>query len=128
MQDGVVPQDSKQTSQIWKLREEIANANISLGYTLKYDVSLSSDHFYKLVEETRQKIRMSDKLSNPEKDSITTFGYGHIGDGNLHLNITIPGYKDESLQNRLNDFIDPFVMEYVRDAKGSISAEHGLGL
>ena len=80
------------------------------------------------MEETRQRIIDSDKLSKTEKDSIITFGYGHIGDGNLHLNITIPGYKDESLQSRLNDFIDPFVMEYVRDAQGSVSAEHGLGL
>jgi hypothetical protein len=50
------------------------------------------------VDETRQRIVDSDKLTKAEKDSIITFGYGHIGDGNLHLNITIPGYKDESLQ------------------------------
>ncbi len=49
----MVPQDSKQAKQIWQLREEIANANVQLGYTLKYDVSLSTDHFYKLVDETR---------------------------------------------------------------------------
>ena len=30
--------------------------------------------------------------------------------------------------NRLNDLIDPFVMKFVRDAKGSVSAEHGIGL
>jgi FAD/FMN-containing dehydrogenase len=55
-------------------------------------------------------------------------GYGHVGDGNLHLNITLPGYLDKELQTKAYGLIDTFVMEYTRDAKGSISAEHGVGL
>ena len=55
-------------------------------------------------------------------------GYGHVGDGNLHLNCSLKGYDDEDLQQRLNDLIDPFVMAFVRDHKGSVSAEHGVGL
>jgi len=70
---------------------------VKQGYTLKYDVSLSTDHFYHLVDETRAKIRSQNNLTQSEKDSIVTFGYGHIGDGNLHLNITLPGYDDQSL-------------------------------
>ena len=67
-------------------------------------------------------------LSAEEKDSISTVGYGHVGDGNLHLNCSLKGYDDEDLQQRLNDLIDPFVMAFVRDHKGSVSAEHGVGL
>jgi len=44
------------------------------------------------VEETRNKIENSEHFSRAEKNSILIVGYGHIGDGNLHLNITIPGY------------------------------------
>ena len=59
---------------------------------------------------------------------MVTVGYGHVGDGNLHLNCSVPGYKDKDFQERINDLIDPFVMAFVRDHKGSVSAEHGVGL
>lgn len=46
-----------------------------------------------------------------------------MGDGNLHLNITSKGKSDELLS-----LIEPFVYEYTESVRGSISAEHGLGL
>jgi FAD/FMN-containing dehydrogenase len=54
-------------------------------------------------------------------------GHGHIGDGNLHLNCTIKGFDDKDLLKRLQDKLEPYVFEYIRDKKGSISAEHGIG-
>ena len=92
------------------------------GYTLKYDVSLAPKHYYDLVEQTRTLIE-----KNFPAKQIETYGYGHIGDGNLHLNVTLPGYGDKDLQGRAYSLIDTFVMDYVRQAKGSISAEHGVG-
>lgn len=44
------------------------------------------------------------------------------------MNVSLPGYENADLQERLNDLIDPFVMAFVRDHKGSVSAEHGVGL
>ena len=67
-------------------------------------------------------------LTDAEKQSIRVGGYGHVGDGNLHLNVTCPGYEDKSLQDRVETIIDEFVMGYVKEAKGSVSAEHGVGL
>ena len=67
-------------------------------------------------------------MTQEEKDSVVTVGYGHVGDGNLHLNCSLRGYEDADLQTRLNDLVDPFVMKFVRDHKGSVSAEHGVGL
>lgn len=49
-------------------------------------------------------------------------GYGHLGDGNLHLNITSPKHRDEVL-----NAIEPYVFEWTAKYNGSISAEHGLG-
>ena len=126
--DGVIPQDIRQAQQIWFLREEVANACISYGYCFKYDVSLPAHHYYKIIEETRKVINESPLLNDAEKQSIITVGYGHIGDGNLHLNVTLKGYSDKDLQARVNTVIDHFVMEYTRDVKGSVSAEHGVGL
>jgi len=69
----------------------------------------------------------SHNFTQAEKDSIICDGYGHIGDGNLHLNISVPGYDDHDLQERLTQACEPFVMDFVKKARGSISAEHGIG-
>jgi FAD/FMN-containing dehydrogenase len=67
-------------------------------------------------------------LSEDEKKKVYVVGYGHIGDGNLHLNITVPGYKDPELALKIEKLIEPFVFEFVKQHKGSVSAEHGMGL
>lgn len=45
-----------------------------------------------------------------------------LGDGNIHLNIVLPKFKQEVV-----DKIEPYVYEFVSKYKGSISAEHGVG-
>jgi FAD/FMN-containing dehydrogenase len=108
------------------LREGVGPAAAEFGYTLKYDLSLPTEHFYKIVEETRVILKNSD-LPQSVKDSIISMGYGHIGDGNLHLNICLPGYDDRENIARLEAIVEPFVMGYVKQAGGSVSAEHGIG-
>ena len=106
----------------------MAPCGVRLGYCLKYDVSLKPQDYYKCVEATREIINSASSLSRSEKESVWVVGYGHVGDGNLHLNCSIPGYDDHDLQERLNNLVDPFVMAFVRDHQGSVSAEHGIGL
>lgn len=81
-----------------------------MGYCLKYDVSLRTESYYKLVEKARKFIKDAESLTNDEKNQIVTNGYGHLGDGNLHLNITCPGYENKHLQQELSALLDPFVM------------------
>jgi FAD/FMN-containing dehydrogenase len=97
------------------------------GYWLAYDISLNSQDFYRCVEEIRTFIANSSDFKDSEKESILVAGFGHIGDGNLHICIAIPGHEDTALQHKLNTIVEPFVMEFVKHAKGSISAEHGIG-
>jgi len=124
--DGIVPQGETQAHQIWYLRENVADACVKYGYCLKYDVSLHSKDFYKLVEETRNVIKNSSEFTQSEREQVLTTGYGHIGDGNLHLNVSIPGYDSPAFQDKLNKVVEPFVMSFVKQAKGSVSAEHGI--
>ena len=95
---------------------------------MKYDLSLDSRNFYKIVDATRSVIKESSKFNESEKNIIDVTGYGHIGDGNVHLNVCIPGYENADLQDRLSDVVDHFVFEYVKKVRGSVSAEHGVGL
>ncbi|KAK4585190.1 hypothetical protein RGQ29_022736 [Quercus rubra] len=111
--DGVIAQDINQASSFWHIREGVPEALMKAGAVYKYDLSLPVETMYNLVEEMRTKLGNSAKV----------IGYGHLGDGNLHLNISTPQYDDAILAQ-----IEPFVYEWTSKQRGSISAEHGLGL
>ena len=114
--DGTIAQDETQGQTIWMLREDITEACKQDGVVYKYDVSLPITKLYELVE--LMKIRTKDAGI-----ARACAGYGHLGDGNLHLNITAEKQTPELLAA-----IEPFVYEYCAEHGGSISAEHGLGV
>ncbi|NXT99191.1 D2HDH protein, partial [Buphagus erythrorhynchus] len=111
--DGTVATDDKKIKVLWSLRERITEALTHEGYVYKYDISLPVAKLYDLVTDMRARLGHSAK---------NVVGYGHLGDGNLHLNITA-----ESYSHSLLDAIEPFVYEWTARCSGSISAEHGLG-
>ena len=93
--DGVIAQDNTQVAEFWTIRESITTALKGDGVVYKYDVTLPIVQFYELVELMKERT---------EGLAITCCGYGHLGDGNLHLNITGPKDKPELL-----NAIEPFV-------------------
>lgn len=111
--DGALAQDINQASSFWRIREGIPEALMKAGAVYKYDLSIPVEKMYDLVEEMQTRLGHSAKV----------VGYGHMGDGNLHLNISAPQYDDAILAH-----IEPFVYEWTSKHCGSISAEHGLGL
>ncbi|KAL3527155.1 hypothetical protein ACH5RR_011811 [Cinchona calisaya] len=111
--DGVLAQDINQASSFWHIREGLPEALMKAGAVYKYDLSLPLEKMYDLVEEMRAQLDPKAKV----------VAYGHLGDGNLHLNISAPEYDDKILAK-----IEPFVYEWTSKNRGSISAEHGLGL
>ena len=123
--DGVLAQDETQIRTLWSWREGITEAIGHFGGTYKYDLSIPLSDLYLLVEETRERLRTMG-LSHPTDESypaIDAVGYGHMGDSNLHLNVPVRRY-DKSVEKAL----EPWVYEWIQKRKGSISAEHGLGL
>ncbi|CAI0392429.1 unnamed protein product [Linum tenue] len=111
--DGVLAQDINQASAFWRLREGVPESLQRAGAVYKYDLSLPVEKMYDLVVEMRARLG----------ESVKVVGYGHLGDGNLHLNISAPKYDDAILAQ-----IEPFVYEWTSNHRGSISAEHGVGL
>lgn len=111
--DGVLAQDINQLSSIWHIREGIPEALMKAGAVFKYDLSLPLEKMYDLVLDMRVRL----------DPSVDVVAYGHLGDGNLHLNISSPKYDDAILAQ-----IEPFVYEWTSKNGGSISAEHGVGL
>eukprot|EP00958_Prasinococcus_capsulatus_P027659 scaffold5769_cov402-Prasinococcus_capsulatus_cf.AAC.8 len=115
VRDGAVAADMKQQRDIWGVRERITEALARAGSVYKYDLSLPVSEIYALVEDMRDQLR--------DEPDARVVGYGHLGDGNLHLNISTP-----SPSQRVLELIEPFVYEWTSKHGGSISAEHGLGL
>lgn len=111
---------------MWSLREHAPVAVSLAGYTYKYDVSVPVQDFPALADETRRRLR---GLCYPP---ATVVAYGHLGDGNLHLNVAVPEVADGGgRQGGGNEGVlaalEPFVFEWVVSRGGSISAEHGVG-
>ena len=111
--NGAVAQDGQQFKAFWGIREGIPEALTTYKAMYKYDLSIPLDTMYGLVEETRERV---------EETGAYVVGYGHLGDGNLHLNVVADAYTD-----RLTSLIEPFVYEQTSALGGSVSAEHGLG-
>ncbi|XP_027856197.1 D-2-hydroxyglutarate dehydrogenase, mitochondrial isoform X1 [Xiphophorus couchianus] len=112
--DGTVATEESKIKTLWSMRERVTEALTHDGFTYKYDISLPVERIYQLVTDMRQHLG---------ERARSVVGYGHVGDGNLHLNITSSA-KDPALLAS----IEPFVYEWTARFQGSISAEHGLGL
>ncbi|VVC92863.1 unnamed protein product [Leptidea sinapis] len=111
--DGTVTSEPAKMRTIWNIRENIAEAGLHDGYVFKYDVSIPLNNYYDIVLLLRKKL---------EGKYTNIYGYGHIGDGNIHINVTVPEYSKE-----VCDMLEPYIFEQVAKLKGSISAEHGVG-
>ncbi|RIB08189.1 hypothetical protein C2G38_2147195 [Gigaspora rosea] len=122
VEDGVVAQDNTQIQNLWLMREGIPEAGSKSGSVYKYDLSIPLPVFYNLVEDMSKRLKDAGIFG---KDKLVTnvFGFGHVGDGNLHLNIVAKSYSPE-----ITKLIEPYVYEWTANYKGSVSAEHGLGL
>jgi D-2-hydroxyglutarate dehydrogenase len=114
--NGAIAQDGAQMAAMWRIREGITEALARTGAVYKYDVSAPLAELYALVEEMRARLQ-------PLGAAVS--GFGHLGDGNLHLNIVTPEAFDRRAD--VTHAIEPFVYEWIAQRRGSISAEHGVG-
>jgi len=122
--DGTLAQDETQIKALWAWREGIAEALGHVGGVYKYDVSIPLKEMYQLVDDTRARIEEAGLIGDTDQHPVVeVVGYGHMGDSNLHLNVSTR-YYDE----RVEKVLEPFVYEWIAEREGSISAEHGLGL
>ncbi|MNI52591.1 putative FAD-linked oxidoreductase [compost metagenome] len=118
--DGVMSQNQTQLQNLWKLREYISET-ISHRTPYKNDISVTVSKVTAFLQEI-------DAIVAEDYPDFEVVWYGHIGDGNLHLNILKPEDlgKDEFFARCAT--VNKRVFETVEKYNGSISAEHGVGL
>ena len=118
IKDGVIAHDQSQMLKIWEIRETIQEGASREGIVLSYDVSLPLDNFYDILTETRKRVGNLAKV----------IGYGHIGDYNLHINVCYNKFEIDENFKKIEELLEPFIYDYLKKFKGSISAEHGIGV
>ena len=118
--DGVMSQSETQLKNLWKLREYLSET-ISHWTPYKNDISVT-------VSKVPAFLRDIDAIVAEHYPDYEVVWYGHIGDGNLHLNILKPEHmgKDEFFASCAK--VNKWVFEIVQRYNGSISAEHGVGM
>lgn len=118
--DGVIAQSEIQAKTFWRYREDITEA-MSVNTPYKNDVSVS-------VSKVPDFMNDLDAALSSAYPTWEVVWFGHIGDGNLHINISKPEgmNKDEFVKECRK--ADELVFKAVEKQQGSISAEHGVGL
>jgi FAD/FMN-containing dehydrogenase len=108
-----VATDAAGRHRLWQLRERHTEAMNAEGVPHKLDVSVPLARYAELVERAPDAVRAADAAAR-------TISYGHVGDGNLHVNVLGPAPDDAAT--------DDAVLELVLELGGSVSAEHGIGV
>lgn len=106
--DTVVADDETRRRELWHYRESITEAISAVGVPHKMDVTLPASQLAAFCDEVV-------RVTAPHR----TFLFGHVGDGNIHVNVVGPEPDDET--------VDDAVFRLVASLGGSISAEHGIG-
>lgn len=118
--DAAVAASAAQAQALWALREDISEAQRIEGVSIKHDVSVPVSRIPEFLE------RAGAALAARWPD-VRVVAFGHIGDGNLHYNLSKPAADDNAAFIARAAEVNRIVHDLVCELGGSISAEHGLG-
>jgi len=119
--DGVLAESGAQADDLWRIRESIPEAQFPEGASIKNDVSVPVSKAAEFIERA---IDAATKLI----PGIRPVAFGHVGDGNIHFNLSQPvGMDEDAFLARWHD-VTGTVNDIVADLHGSFSAEHGIGM
>ncbi|MFC7514628.1 FAD-binding oxidoreductase [Herbaspirillum sp. GCM10030257] len=118
--DAVIASSIAQSRALWNLREHIPLAQAEEGKNIKHDVSVP-------ISRIGEFIRVTDVLLAEQFPGCRMVTFGHLGDGNLHYNVSPPENASPDAFIESQPAINRVVHDSVHAFGGSISAEHGLG-
>ena len=116
----MIAQSKAQANDLWKLREHIPEAQKREGPNIKHDISVPVSQMAAFL--TRAKEALDTALPG-----VRYVVFGHLGDGNLHYNLTVPVGASSSAILEQTSRANRIVYDLVAEFGGSFSAEHGVG-
>lgn len=117
---ALLAQSESQRQGLWALRENISEAQKREGLSIKHDIALPITAIATFLE------RVAPRLEQVFP-GIRHVAFGHLGDGNLHFNLSMAGRDANGALLQRQAEANRLVHDLVHELGGSISAEHGLG-
>ncbi|MDB9821800.1 FAD-binding oxidoreductase [Flavobacteriaceae bacterium] len=114
--DGVLAQSDRELQGIWKIREDVSVLADLAQFDQHFDISLPIPVIGKEIDAAVEQLEQLDFVEK-------IFPFGHVADGNIHF---IIGKKENSPE--IIDAINAIIYGCLERNKGSVSAEHGIGL
>jgi FAD/FMN-containing dehydrogenase len=118
--DAAVARNERERSALWKLRESIPEAQRKAGASLKHDIAVPVAALPDFLARAAQWIN-----TNVPQGRLVC--YGHVGDGNLHFNLSPAAGVGAEPFLALGPAVRRAIHDLVREFRGSFSAEHGIG-
>jgi FAD/FMN-containing dehydrogenase len=119
--NALVAENQGQARALWRLRETIPEAaRAEPGMLYRHDIAVAVSRAPAFIDEAGPALR----ARFPEVNVIC---FGHLGDGNLHYNVFVPGRRREDAAARDAEDVSRLVYDIVQRHHGSFSAEHGIG-
>ena len=119
--DATIAESRAQAKDFWKLRETIPEAQQIAGKGVKHDISIP-------VSQVPTFLERANKAVAEAVPGVKICSFGHIGDGNVHYNLNQPPEADGIAFMARQEELNRIVHDIATDLRGSISAEHGIGL
>ena len=121
IEDATIADSLEQAKAFWRMREMFGEVQRLIGASIKHDVSVPVAAVPAFIEEANAAVVKLIPGSRP-------LPFGHIGDGNIHYNVTQPDGADAKAFLARWDEVNEAVFAIVLKHGGSISAEHGIGV
>ena len=118
--DAAIAHSQAQADAFWALRENISEAQKIEGISIKHDIAVP-------VSQTPAFLERADAALRQAFPDLRIVAFGHLGDGNLHYNLSKPESADNATFIAQTGQVNRIVHDLVGELGGSISAEHGLG-
>ncbi len=116
-----VTTESVHAERWWKLRKNVAEAQKAEGLSIKHDISVP-------ISRVAEFLALAGDTLRKAYPGIRIVAFGHMGDGNIHYNISIPdAAQNKAFMDRHESEVHHLVYGMVTKLEGSIAAEHGLG-
>lgn len=120
VEDAVIAENLREQGEFWRVREGLSESQKPEGGSIKHDISVP-------VAVIPAFIRQAEQAVQTVCPGARVVCFGHMGDGNLHYNVTQPVGMDKAEYLKLYRPMNKAVHDIVRALGGSISAEHGIG-
>ena len=119
--DATIADSLGQGKAFWRIREMFGEVQRHIGASIKHDVSVPVAAIPAFIEEVNAAVTKFIPGCRP-------LPFGHVGDGNIHYNVTQPEGADKERFLARWDEVNAVVFAVVKKFGGSISAEHGVGV